>query len=378
MQASNFDELTKALAATRSRRHALRLIVTASVGSLFGLGGITTAFGRHKVRNTTSKPSGPKGNSNCADWCARVFGPNTSAAGQCTSDAAHGGGLCAQCGNVNPSSICCVRNTSGYCNGTSAATCCASGQHCCNGTCNQCCANSDCIHGNTCGSNHTCVCGSGAGCTGSNTCIAGSCCPDASVCVSVCCASGQLCCSGTCAQCCVDNDCPIGQTCQSGTCGVPCTPNCTNKTCGDDGCGGSCGSCPSGQTCVNGVCLTPCTPDCTGKTCGDNGCGGSCGTCSSGQTCVNGACCDNAGTACMANGDCCSNVCCNGICCGANRTCSSGTCVRNIHDCICNGSGGEFHSCVDTCPPASDCDNFCASRGGTFFDSCHPSTICPG
>jgi len=47
MQPSNFDELTKALATSTSRRHALRLIVTASIGSLFGLGGISTAFGRH-------------------------------------------------------------------------------------------------------------------------------------------------------------------------------------------------------------------------------------------------------------------------------------------------------------------------------------------
>jgi hypothetical protein len=35
---------------------------------------------------------------------------------------------------------------------------------------------------------------------------------------------------------------------------------------------------------------TVCNPECSGKTCGDNGCGGSCGTCASGQTCTNGAC----------------------------------------------------------------------------------------
>src|SRR6266404_6458608 len=142
MQPSNFDELTKALAATQSRRHALRLIVTASLGGLFGLGGIRSIFGSNR---------------NCAKWCAQVFGPNTSAAGRCTSDAAHNkpGNLCQQCSNTTlPSEICCVRNTSGYCNGTSPATCCASGQHCCSGTCSECCANSDCTHGNTCGPSH--------------------------------------------------------------------------------------------------------------------------------------------------------------------------------------------------------------------------------
>ena len=140
------------------------------------------------------------------------------------------------CGTADPSSICCVRNTSGYCSGTSAArspcdsaqcqTCdeqhgncvstCSSSETCCNGTCAQCCMDSDC--------------------------------------------TGQKCCSGTCSQCCADSDCPSGQTCQNGQC--VCTPNCTGKTCGDDGCGGSCGSCPSGQTCVSGqcMCVTPSPP----------------------------------------------------------------------------------------------------------------------
>jgi hypothetical protein len=33
------------------------------------------------------------------------------------------------------------------------------------------------------------------------------------------------------------------------------------------------------------TCTASCTPSCTGKVCGDNGCGGSCGTCNSGYTC---------------------------------------------------------------------------------------------
>src|SRR4051794_36977275 len=32
-----------------------------------------------------------------------------------------------------------------------------------------------------------------------------------------------------------------------------CTPNCTGRICGDDGCGGSCGTCPGAQdVCQNG------------------------------------------------------------------------------------------------------------------------------
>jgi len=34
-----------------------------------------------------------------------------------------------------------------------------------------------------------------------------------------------------------------------------CIPNCSGKACGDDGCGGSCGSCASGSLCVDGDCV---------------------------------------------------------------------------------------------------------------------------
>ncbi|MCA9607115.1 MAG: hypothetical protein KC619_16025, partial [Myxococcales bacterium] len=52
-----------------------------------------------------------------------------------------------------------------------------------------------------------------------------------------------------------------------------CVPSCVGRTCGDDGCGGSCGTCTTG-TCEAGTCS--CTPNCVGRTCGDDGCGGSC------------------------------------------------------------------------------------------------------
>ena len=38
-----------------------------------------------------------------------------------------------------------------------------------------------------------------------------------------------------------------------------CSPNCSDRTCGNDGCGGSCGSCAANQTCGGGVCVAlPC------------------------------------------------------------------------------------------------------------------------
>ena len=92
-----------------------------------------------------------------------------------------------------------------------------------------------------------------------------------------------------------------------------CTPSCVDKECGDDGCGGSCGpdsaSCQvSYGTCsvsgtkycsVNnyGSCQNTVDPridNCAGKTCGSDGCGGSCGTCSGDETCLGGTCSPNS------------------------------------------------------------------------------------
>jgi hypothetical protein len=74
-----------------------------------------------------------------------------------------------------------------------------------------------------------------------------------------------------------------------------CTPQCAGKTCGDDGCGGTCGTCQNGQSCENGSCVGggggPCTPTCNNRNCGDDGCGGVCGTCPDGQSCSGGGVC---------------------------------------------------------------------------------------
>ena len=87
----------------------------------------------------------------------------------------------------------------------------------------------------------------------------------------------------------------IERTCSSGVCISQCSPNCNNKECGDNGCGGSCGSCSTGRTCSSGVCVSTCTSSCQslGYQCGSQWICGSylnCGTCSSGQTCSNGIC----------------------------------------------------------------------------------------
>ena len=67
-----------------------------------------------------------------------------------------------------------------------------------------------------------------------------------------------------------------------------CVASCAGKECGDDGCGGSCGTCGEGTECQSGLC--DCVAVCDGVECGDNGCGGSCGSCEGGESCIAGAC----------------------------------------------------------------------------------------
>ncbi|MBM4398216.1 MAG: hypothetical protein FJ087_21325, partial [Deltaproteobacteria bacterium] len=74
-----------------------------------------------------------------------------------------------------------------------------------------------------------------------------------------------------------------------------CTPMhhkgcCGTAVCWFDSCGSAgeqVAACPYG--CDAGVCKT-CTPACAGKTCGEDGCGGTCGGCASWTVCVDGAC----------------------------------------------------------------------------------------
>lgn len=67
----------------------------------------------------------------------------------------------------------------------------------------------------------------------------------------------------------------------------------------------------------------PCAPNCIGKQCGNDGCGGSCGTCTDGKTCNNsGICvpeCAEVGLNCITNENCCS-----GLVCSSNKCVSTG------------------------------------------------------
>jgi hypothetical protein len=68
-----------------------------------------------------------------------------------------------------------------------------------------------------------------------------------------------------------------------------CSPNCFDRTCGNDGCGGSCGECDGDQTCQGGNCACPAgTKDCDGACFPDDAC---CPPCTTGQTCQSSGSC---------------------------------------------------------------------------------------
>ncbi len=130
---------------------------------------------------------------------------------------------------------------------------------------------------------------------------------------------------------------------------IVCTPACENMTCGDDGCGGSCGDCKDGEKCEDGQCTTPqCKPSCTREndgetitlTCGDDGCGGSCGMCDDPSICEDGMC---------------SAVPCDAIT------------VEGEQMCGMNGCGWDWGNCSDgqVCGPES----FCIDDAGTSGSS---------
>ena len=82
--------------------------------------------------------------------------------------------------------------------------------------------------------------------------------------------------------------------------GGVCMPFCGSAVCGDDGCGGSCGTCPSGYTCVvNGTCQENPGSVCGNATCGD---AASCCHCNGQPICYAlqpGTTCADLGSGCM-------------------------------------------------------------------------------
>jgi hypothetical protein len=156
---------------------------------------------------------------------------------------------------------------------------------------------SDCGQGFVCVSSPTQMYGLGCNCDNKadGVCPDTSCTsdPDCAMCTPNC--SGRTCgdngCGGSCGRCSLTETCTTAGTCQA------CVPQCSGRACGPDGCGATCGTCPSGAVCrtTTGTCAAACTADCTGRICGSDGCGGSCGSCGANQWCK------SDGTGCQCN-----------------------------------------------------------------------------
>lgn len=166
---------------------------------------------------------------------------------------------------------------------------------------------SSCIPSWTCSSWSSCIAGSQTRtCTDSNNCGTTTNKP----------ATSQSCSTLTCTSAsCDDNNPCTTDTCATNNAGpiYECSQDAINtgKACltstGESGICVSGGSCQLSQSsCVHTQIpgCSSCTPSCTGKSCGDNGCDGSCGSCSTGQICTNGQCvtgtCSKVGQVCRA------------------------------------------------------------------------------
>jgi hypothetical protein len=153
MKPGTFDNLTRALATPTSRRRAFRR-----------LGGILAGGTVAGVALTSVSPGVALASStyDCLYFCESVF-PAGSNRTQCTSDAAHGTGLCYSAGprsTGGSKSICCPADANGQCTSYSGATSCGSGQTCTHGTCVSTCSGKTLLNG-TCAQScsGSCSCG---------------------------------------------------------------------------------------------------------------------------------------------------------------------------------------------------------------------------
>ena len=219
------------------------------------------------------------------DGCVHtnVAGPCNDGNG-CTEDDQCAAGVCVgmpkACNDSNPCTMdscdaesgeCVFSATSGMC--TDGNTC-TTGDQCQDGVCM---GNPvDCSDGDSCTED---ICENGIGClhndlgqvAGDNCCHPGDTAAEDSDCSPMC---GDGACTGdedscNCAADCGDEACGNGICCEAqgekpGTCpdDCGCVPNCGGIECGDDGCGGTCGSCPAGWSCLGGVCDAGCSDEC--------------------------------------------------------------------------------------------------------------------
>jgi hypothetical protein len=156
--------------------------------------------------------------------------------------------------------------------------------------------------------------------------------------------------------------------CGQGHLGACCDTNGADVGCTDNVLSGDCSGADKVWT-ENGKCASThceCIADCTGATCGDDGCGGSCGTCDDGQAC-NGVETCNAGRTCDAGTP---------VDCADAHACTADACVDPDGTCTHtpnNAACGDGNVCdgIETCDVATGCVE------GTPL-SCNNGQFCDG
>lgn len=290
MDSSRFDEFTKALVTSNSRRQVLKALAVTGVGGILAFVGIDVggnAFAQKAKKHCinlghTCASSRYCCSGNCHKHkCACKHG-TTHCKNKCVntnSDANH----CGDCGTVCPSGQICSDGACG----------CASNQTTCSGTCTD--TNTDAKNCGKCGT----ACASGLICSNGK-----------------CCQSGQTTCNGACTDTNNDiNNCgKCGNKCSfkngtadcvSGTCVLmSCDANfvncstsgtCVNLSNDPNNCGKCGNKCPTGATCPSGVCVCPsgliiCNGKCVNTLTDSNNCGGCNTSCTGGTTCQSGKC----------------------------------------------------------------------------------------
>jgi hypothetical protein len=217
-------------------------------------------------------PKCPVGQRPCAGVC---IADSASCTGTCPDGSHDCSGVCLSNSSLNGCGASCTpcpapaSNGTATCDGAKCGIACNTGYKLCGDRCialSSCCTMADCPSGAACSQTGACACPAGqkvcgascilsSGCCDSGECGQGASCSGAHTCT---CNSGYKTCNGAClssSQCCADGDCPTNYKCQSNACA--CVPQCSNKTCGSDGCNGVCAPnrCSSLQTCTDGNCV---------------------------------------------------------------------------------------------------------------------------
>lgn len=187
-------------------------------------------------------------------------------------------------------------------------------------------------------------------------------------------------CGGVCGTCLSD------EACIDEVCVATCAPLCAAGTvCGDDGCGGSCGACPGDEVCTEGQCAAACVPACDGKACGDDGCGDTCGGCGDAEVCTDDGLCEvvctpNCGAGVGCGDDGCGGSC--GTCDDGDActtdSCDGGVCAYLAVTCedfgVCKTATCDAaQGCVYTPQPGLPCEDGDAT---TFEETCDGNGAC--